>query len=286
METKKKSKRRIEGKRTVVVKNIISCILVLYTFISIYLIGMTMLNSFKTKSELINNTMGFPKAVTLDNFRQVIVEDEFLRYLLNSVILVVASVFCLCLVSSMLSYALAHYEFKGKALLENYFLLGLMFPIQLGILPLFIMLTKVHLNNTLPGLVLIYTANLSFSTVLFTNFFRGLPKEVLESARIDGAGDYQVFTKIVVPISRPVISTVGLISFVQIWNDFYMPLVFLTRKEVKTLTLGIYSYSANFLANWNKIFAAITIALIPIIIIYFFFSEQIVEGLTGGAVKG
>ncbi len=286
MSTKKKSQRRIEGKHTTVVKNIISCILVLYTFISIYLIGMTVLNSFKTKSELINNTMGFPKAVTLDNFRQVIVEDEFLRYLLNSVILVVASVFCLCLVSSMLSYALAHYQFKGKALLENYFLLGLMFPIQLGILPLFIMLTKVHLNNTLPGLVLIYTANLSFSTVLFTNFFRGLPKEVLESAQIDGAGDYQVFTKIVAPISKPVISTVGLISFVQIWNDFYMPLVFLTKKEVKTLTLGIYSYSANFLANWNKIFAAITIALIPIIIIYFLFSEQIVEGLTGGAVKG
>lgn len=286
MSTKKKSQRRIEGKHTTVVKNIISCILVLYTFISIYLIGMTVLNSFKTKSELINNTMGFPKAVTLDNFLQVIVEDEFLRYLLNSVILVVASVFCLCLVSSMLSYALAHYQFKGKALLENYFLLGLMFPIQLGILPLFIMLTKVHLNNTLPGLVLIYTANLPFSTVLFTNFFRGLPKEVLESAQIDGAGDYQVFTKIVAPISKPVISTVGLISFVQIWNDFYMPLVFLTKKEVKTLTLGIYSYSANFLANWNKIFAAITIALIPIIIIYFLFSEQIVEGLTGGAVKG
>ena len=282
----KKRAKKIESRPAKVIKGIISSLLVLYTFISIYLIGMTILNSFKTKSELINNTMGWPSSFTLDNFREVILEDHFLRNLLNSVILVTVSVLCLCIVASMLGYALAHYEFKGKALLESYFLLGLMFPIQLGILPLFIMLTRMHLNNTLWGLVLIYTANLSFSTLLFTNFFKALPKSVMESARIDGARDFQVYLRIVLPISKPVISTVALISFVQIWNDFFMPLVFLTKTGVKTLTLGIYSYSANFLANWNKIFAAITIALIPIIIIYFLFSEQIVEGLTGGAVKG
>ena len=264
---------------------VFSGVLVAYTFLAIYLIGSTILNSFKTKSELIQNTMGWPSSFTLDNFKQVILEDRFLGYLLNSVILVAASVAVLCIVASMLGYALAHYQFRGKGLLENYFLLGLMFPIQLGILPLFVMLTKLHLTNTLPGLVMIYAANLSFSTVLFTNFFRGLPVSVLESARIDGANDFQVYLKIVTPISKPVISTVALISFIQIWNDFFLPLVFLTKTRVKTLTLAVYSYSANFLANWNKIFAAITIALIPIIIIYFLFSEQIVEGLTGGAVK-
>ncbi len=276
---------KIEGFGGKTVKNVISAVLVAYTFLAIYLIGSTILNSFKTKSELIQNTMGWPSSFTLDNFKQVILEDRFLGYLLNSVILVAASVAVLCIVASMLGYALAHYQFRGKGLLENYFLLGLMFPIQLGILPLFVMLTKLHLTNTLPGLVMIYAANLSFSTVLFTNFFRGLPVSVLESARIDGANDFQVYLKIVTPISKPVISTVALISFIQIWNDFFLPLVFLTKTRVKTLTLAVYSYSANFLANWNKIFAAITIALIPIIIIYFLFSEQIVEGLTGGAVK-
>ncbi len=283
---RQKRARKIEGSGAKAVKNVISAVLVLYTLIAIYLIGSTVLNSFKTKSELINNTMGWPRSFTLENFRQVIVEDHFLGYLGNSVILVVASVIVLCIVASMLGYALAHYQFKGKALLENYFLLGLMFPIQLGILPLFVMLSRLHLTNTLPGLVLIYAANLSFSTVLFTNFFRGLPGSVLESARIDGANDFQVYIRIVTPISKPVISTVALISFIQIWNDFFMPLVFLTKTRVKTLTLAVYSYSANFLANWNKIFAAITIALIPIVIIYFLFSEQIVDGLTGGAVKG
>lgn len=283
---RQKRKKKIEGSGAKFGKNIISAILVIYTFIAIYLIGSTILNAFKTKSELINNTMGWPSSFTLDNFKQVIVEDIFLNYLANSVILVAVSVIVLGIVASMLGYALAHYQFRGKVFLENYFLLGLMFPIQLGILPLFVILTKLHLTNTLMGMVLIYAANLSFSTVLFTNFFRGLPVSVLESARIDGAHDLQVYVKIVAPISKPVISTVALITFILIWNDFYMPLVFLTKAKVKTLTLAVYSYSANFLANWNKVFAAITIALIPIIIIYFLFSEQIVDGLTGGAVKG
>lgn len=282
---KQKAKKKIESRSARAVKGIISFILVFYTFITIYLIGITIVNSFKTKSELISNTMGWPHSFTFDNFYQVIVEDHYLRYLLNSVILVTVSVVCLCLVSSMVAYGLTQFQFKGKKLLENYFLLGLMFPIQLGILPLFVMLTKLHLNNTLWGLVVLYTANLSFSTVLFTNFFKGLPKSVLESSEIDGAGPFATYFRIVMPMAKPVISTVGLISFVQIWNDFYLPLVFLTKANVKTLTLAVYSYSANFLANWNKIFAAITIAIIPIIILYFFFSEQIVSGLTGGAVK-
>ena len=136
MSTKKKSQRRIEGKHTTVVKNIISCILVLYTFISIYLIGMTVLNSFKTKSELINNTMGFPKAVTLDNFLQVIVEDEFLRYLLNSVILVVASVFLPVPGILHAQLCACPLPIKGKALLENYFLLeSSCFPYSLEFCP-------------------------------------------------------------------------------------------------------------------------------------------------------
>lgn len=278
-----KTRKKLKPER--VVKEIIAAIFVLYSFVTIYLVGITVLNSFKTKSELIYNTMGWPSFFTLENFRQVVMEDSFLRYLLNSVMLVTMSVVCLCLVSSMVGYGLAQYDFRGKALLENYFLLGLMFPIQLGILPLFIMFTRMRLNNTLPGLVVLYTANLSFATVLFTNFFRELPRSVIESARIDGAGDFKIYLRIVAPISKPVISTVALISFIQIWNDFYLPLVFLTKVRVKTLTLAIYSYTDNFLKNWNKVFAAITIAIIPIIILYFLFSEQIVKGLTGGAVK-
>lgn len=148
------------------------------------------------------------------------------------------------------------------------------------------MLSRAHLTNNLFGLALIYTANMSFPVFVFTKFFNELPIEVIESARVDGAGEFQIFGRIIAPISKPVIATVALLNFVTIWNDFYMPLVFLTKSSVKTLTLGVYTYTANFLANWNKVFAAATVALIPVIIVYFLFSDQIVAGLTGGAVKG
>ena len=277
--------RKIEGTGTKVTKNLISGILILYSSLSLFLIGNTLLSSFKTKSDLIENTIGWPKSFTLDNYKVVLGEEHFFRYFLNSVILVGISLLCLEVISSMVAYGLAQYKFKGKSFMQTYFMLGLMFPIQLGILPLFIMLTKVHLNNNLLGLVLIYAANLSFPVLTFSKFFQELPVSVIESARIDGASEFQIYTKMVLPISKPVIFTVGLINFVQLWNDFFMPLVFLTKTNVRTLTLAVYSYSANFLANWNKIFAAAAIALIPVIIIYFMFSEQIVAGLTGGAVK-
>lgn len=283
---KTRKARKIESRKTRIGKNIISFILILYTGLTIFLIGNTILSSFKTKSDLIQNTIGWPKKFTLNNFYQVLVEEHFFRYFFNSILLAGTALVCLILVSSMVAYGLSQYEFKGRGVLQSYFLVGLMFPIQLGILPLFIMMTKLHLNNTLFGLVIIYTANMSFAVFTFSKFFKEISVSLIESARIDGASEFQIFRQMILPISKPVIFTVGLLNFVQIWNDFFLPLVFLTKSQVRTLTLAVYSYSANFLANWNKIFAAVTIALIPIIIIYFLFSEQIVAGLTGGAVKG
>ena len=185
----------------------------------------------------------------------------------------------------MLAFGMAQYSFRGKKLLQGYFLIGLMMPVQLSILPLYLMLSRIGMINNLPGLALLYAANLSFPFLVFYQFFLQLPKPLLESARIDGAGDFRTFLEIVIPISRPVFATVGLLQFVTIWNDFFLPMVFLPKKNVQTLTLAIYSYTGNFLKNWDKIFAAVTIALVPILIFYFVFSEQIVTGLTAGSTK-
>lgn len=268
------------------VKNIISVILILYTFIAIYLIGLSFLNAFKMKSDLINNTMGWPSRFVLDNFRVVLIEDDFLRNLLNSIYLSALSLALLISVSSMLAYGISMFEFKAKAFLQTYFLVGLMFPIQLGLLPLFVIMTRLHLNNSIPGLALVYAANLSFSFTVFSKFYMGFPKPLLEAARIDGASELGLFLHVVLPVTRPVVFTVALLNFVMIWNDFYMPLVFLTKRSMKTLTLGIYAYTADFLSNWNKVFAGVAIALLPIIVIYFFFSEQITAGMTSGSIKG
>lgn len=265
-------------------KDIISAIMVLYSFITIFLVGNTVLSSFKSKSELITNLTGLPKEPTLQNYATVFVEEKFWRYILNSIILVSIALVLMLIVSSMLAYGVAQYRFRGRNFLQGYFLVGLMVPVQLSILPLYIILSKVGMAN-MWGLMFVYASNLSFAFTVFLKFFEELPVAVIESARIDGSSDFKIFCNIIIPISKPVFSTVGLLQFISIWNDFFLPMVFLTKKNQYTLTLAIYEYTCNFLKNWDKIFTAVTVALIPILIIYFIFSEQIVAGLTAGSTK-
>lgn len=268
-----------------VVKNFFSVLLLLYSLIAVALILITVLSSFKTKSDLVNNTLGFPQSFTLDNYDQVLLEDKFWLYFINSTVLAVGGVTLLLLISSMAGYGISKFRFKGRGGLRTYFLMGLMFPIQLGILPLFVMLRAMDLINNLFGLILLYAANMSFAVFVLSNFLRTVPDALIECARIDGASEFRIYWKIILPMSRPVLSTVGLISFVTMWNDFYMPLVFLTKENVRTLTLGVYRYMNNFLENWHLVFAAVTVALVPVIVVFFLFSNQIIAGLTGGAVK-
>ena len=266
-------------------KTVISIILIIYSLITVFLVGETIASSFKTKIELVDNLIGLPKEPTLANYFTVFVKEGFGRYIMNSISLVAISLILLIIVSSMLAYGMAQYTFKGKKFLQAYFLIGLMMPVQLSILPLYLMLSRLKMTNSFLGLALLYAANLSFSFLVFNQFFLQLPQAMIESAHMDGASDMCIFWKIVVPVSKPVFSTVGLLQFVTIWNDFFLPMVFLPKKNAHTLTLAIYSYTGNFLKNWDKIFAAATIALVPILIIYFLFSEQIVAGLTAGSTK-
>ena len=264
---------------------IATIILGLYCLIAIALIGNMVVSSLKSKTDLLYNTFGLPTQVTFGNYHKVIVEDHFLRNFLNSSIITFLSILSLIIFSSMTAYGISRYRFKGKGFLETYFLLGLMFPIQIAILPLFIIMRSLGLINSFLGMTVLYTANMSFSLFIFTQFFKELPNALHESAIIDGAGEFTIFLRIMMPISKPVIFTVAIISFVQIWNDFFLPLVFLTKQTLHTLTIAIYQYLANFLANWNYVFAAATIALIPVIVVYLAFSDQIISGLASGSLK-
>ena len=161
-----------------------------------------------------------------------------------------------------------------------------MFPIQVSVLPLFIILKKLSLLNKLPGMILVYASGISLSVYIFQKFFRTVPTALDESARLDGASEFRIFAQIILPLCKPVISTVALITAVGEWNDFYMPMVLLGGKSVRTLPLAIYNYLNEFIKYMNVSFAAVMITLIPIIVIYFLFSNQLVEGITGGAVKG
>lgn len=265
---------------------LISIILIIYTCFTIFVVGATLLNSLKTKSDLVTNFVGLPKAITLENFATILLEDDFLLYFRNSLILTVCGTLGCIILSAMAAYGIARYEFKGKSLLSSYFLIGMMVPIQVSVLPLFLILRQLGLLNHLIGLVLVYISQISMSCLIFQKFFRTIPKALEESARLDGCHDLKIFFRIVLPICKPVIFTMSLITAIGYWNDFYMPMVLLGNKNVRTLTLAIYQYIGQFTKYMSESMAAVIVTLIPIVIIYFLFSSQIVEGLTSGAVKG
>lgn len=272
--------------KALAVRWIISIVLILYSCITIFVVAATFMNSLKTKTDLVTNFVGFPKVVTAANYLSVIKEDHFLLYFKNSLVLTACGTVGCIILSAMVAYGIARYEFKGKSLLSSYFMIGMMVPIQVSVLPLFIILRQIGLLNKLIGLILVYMAGISMSCLVFQKFFRTIPAALEESARLDGCSDLRTFFTIILPITKPVIFSMALITAIGEWNDFYLPMILLGNKNVKTLTLAIYQYLGQFTKYMSESMAAVIITLIPIVIVYFAFSSQIVEGLTGGAVKG
>ena len=265
---------------------ILSILFVLYTGITIFVLAISLVDSFKTKSDLVTNLTGWPTSFNLENYIAVFQQDNFLIYFGNSVLVTVCGTGGCILLSALTAYGISRYQFKGKSFLKSYLLIGLMVPIQVSVLPLFLILKQMSLLNTLYGLILVYISCISFPCFIFEKFFHTIPVALEESARIEGASDLKIFFRIILPLCKSVIFTIALITGVGLWNDFYMPMVLLGGKENQTLTLAIYVYLSQFMRNMNVSFAAVIITLIPVIIVYFVFSSQLVEGLTGGAVKG
>lgn len=262
----------------------ITILLMLYSSIIVILLYITVISSFKSSTQIVQNIFSLPESLDFSNYYRVIVKDKFLLYMGNSLIITGVSLAGLLTVSCMLGYGHARYSFKGKKFLQTFILLGMMFPIQLGVLVDFRILNFLHLVNTRLGLILIYIGNLSFSTFLFMKFFTQLPESLAESARLDGANEFTIFAKVMMPLCKPVIGTVALVSGLQIYNDFYMPLIFLSGNK-RTATVVLQSYLGSFLLNIEKIFPAVIITIIPILIMYVLTSKQLIAGLTAGAVK-
>lgn len=269
-----------------IVRWIFSIVLLLYTSITIFVIGITVMDSMKSKGDLVTNFVGLPKAWTLENYVKVLTEENLLRYAANSVFLVVVGTLGCLFLGALTAYGISRFEFRGKGFIVAYFLIGMMVPIQVSVLPLFLILRTIGLLNNLLGLALVYVSGISMGCFIFQKFFQTIPMAMEESARMDGAGDFKIFFRIIVPLCKPVIMTVALITAIGQWNDFYMPMVLLGKRSTYTLTLIIYQYIGQFTKHMGESMAAVIITLIPIIVLYFLFSSQIVEGISGGAVKG
>lgn len=242
--------------------------------------------SLRPRQDILSNTFGKPGSVSLDNYIKLIVKDAFFRYFANSVMILAVSLALLVFISSITAYGIARYRFKGRKFFRIYFLIGLMFPIQLGIVPVFQIMKGLNLINNPLSVILVSAANISMPVFMLTDFFAKLPKEIYEAAVIDGAGEWLTFRKIMFPMASPIVFSVCITVSVQIWNQFFLPLIFLQKDSTKTLPLLVVKYTGKLINTMDLAMAVSTLSTIPILILFIVFSQKILDGVTSGGVKG
>lgn len=247
------------------------------------------ITSFKTDREIFVSPWTLPEVWQFDNFARAWSAAGIGRYMLNSVIVVVPSVILTVFTAALAAYILARFKFPGHRWVYYFFLSGLLFPVFLALVPLFFLVRDLGMLNSFQGLIIVYTAySLSFTILFLTNFFKTIPTELHEAAIIDGANQYQVFFRIMLPLAQPGLVTMAIFNFLGQWNQFILPLVLMTNPERYVLPQGLsfLMFQQQYDSDWSALFAAITIIMLPTLAIYILFQQRIQSGLTAGAVKG
>ena len=261
--------------------------LLLITAMVVFPLAATVLGGFKTSGELRVEPFSIPSVWRLEFYGEILSNPSFWRYLWNSLFIALMTVFVTLLVGSMAAYVFSHIRFFGSTYILSYLLTGMMFPFAAAIVPLFIRIRDIGLLDTPWGVILPQAAfGLGFSVLLFKTFFDQLPKELSEAARIDGCSYVGFFFRFTLPLSTPILGTVAVFVFVSSWNNYLLPLVVLNSSDAFPWTLGMMQYRGEFIVEWNRILAFVTLTLAPALIFFLAAQKYIVAGLTGGAVKG
>jgi multiple sugar transport system permease protein len=228
-----------------------------------------------------------PEQITFENFEQAFTSRNFGRALLNSAFVAVSTALLVTALSSTMAYSFARFEFRGKRVIYAGLLIMLMIPGVVLIIPQFILAKNLQLLNSLPGLILVYSAGpLAFNTFLLRGFFESLPRELEESAIIDGANSLTVFWRIMLPLAAPAISTVAVFSFLGAWDEYVLALNFLTSESLRTLPIAIANFRGTHATNWGLVFAGSLTAVVPTVLLFVFFQRYFIQGITTGAVRG
>jgi raffinose/stachyose/melibiose transport system permease protein len=250
-------------------------------------VTMVVMNSFKPLPQFLRAPQALPDLWTVENYASAWTKGRMGNYFQNSVIVSFSGVFFTTLLSALAGYALARFRFRLNFLIYLFFLTGLMIPFQLIMTPLFKVVRDFHLSKSYLSIIVPYIAvGLPFSVFLLTNFFRTMSSELIDAARIDGAGEFTIFTRIMLPLAQPALATVVILNFLWMWNDFFLALVLITKAQLRTLPVGMVVFFGMYLNNWVTLFAAMVMATIPLTIIYLVASERFIGGLMVGALKG
>lgn len=242
--------------------------------------------AFKSTEEIFSGLSLFPSVIYLDNFGRAWQEAHVGLYFLNTTFITVMATVITVVTVALIGYVLGRYAFRGKRAVIGLFAAAIFLPEGYTIIPIFDLLHRMHLSTSLWGIILAESGGAHIIMVLlFAGFFGQLPKELEEAALVDGAGFLRTFWQVFLPLSKPVIATCIIFQFTVSWNDFLLPLVVtLTQPNLRTLSVGIYSFQSQYFTDWSGMAAASTIALIPIIVVFLFLQRYFVEGIAG-AVK-
>lgn len=263
-------------------------VLIAYTVIALFPVFVILINSFKTRKAIFRQPLALPDAdsFSLIGYQTVLKQGDFLLYFQNSMIVTVGSLFLILLFGAMAAFALAEYRFRGNMLMGLYLALGIMIPIRIGTVAILEMMVATGLVNTLWALILVYTAQgLPLAVFILSAFMKGVSDDLKNAGRIDGLGEYQIFFRLVLPLIRPAMATVAVFNMIPIWNDLWFPLILAPAEHVKTLTLGSQVFIGQFVTDWNAVLSALSMAILPVMVLYVIFSRQLIRGITSGAVK-
>ena len=267
---------------------VVHAILGLYTLLALFPIVLVVMNSFKAKRAIFNTPLRLPIPSNFDpvGYTRVFGDSSLPLYYLNSITVTVGTIFLTLLFGAMAAWALTEYKFRWNTLLALFLSIGIMVPIRLGSVAIIQLVAQMNLINTLTALVLIYTAqNLPLAIFILSEFIAQIPRDLREAARCDGLSEYNIFFHIILPLIRPAMATVAVFTMIPVWNDLWFPLLIAPAGGKQTITLGVQQFLGQYITDWNAVLAALSTAIVPVLLLYVVFSRQLIRGLTSGAVK-
>jgi raffinose/stachyose/melibiose transport system permease protein len=266
----------------------VHAILGLYTLLALFPIVLVIMNSFKAKRAIFNTPLQPPSLKNFDpiGYVKVFGDSSVGIYYMNSVTVTVGTIFFTLLFGAMAAWALSEYKFRWNTLLALYLSIGIMVPIRIGSVSIIQLVADLNLINTLTALVLVYTAmSLPLAIFILSEFNAQIPKDLKEAARCDGLSEYSIFFYIILPLLRPAMATVAVFTMIPVWNDLWFPLLLAPTGGKQTITLGVQQFLGQYITDWNAVLAALSTAIVPVLVLYIVFSRQLIRGLTSGAVK-
>jgi raffinose/stachyose/melibiose transport system permease protein len=246
------------------------------------------LGSIRTNGEFLTTPFGLPQnGIQWQNYTEILVDGAFWNSMKNSLVITISVTILNVLLASLLAFVFSRVDFRGRGLLFNVLSLGLLFPIVIAILPIFIQIRQLGLINNLAGIIFPLVAfGLPGSVVILRGFFISVPNELEDASYIDGCTTFGFFRYILLPLARPALTAVAVLQVIASWNEYFLPYLVLNDQKLWPLPLGIQQFQGEHLTDWARIMAYVTLLIIPAIIFYMFAEKYIVTGLTGGELKG